>query len=198
MLEDSEHVVRIFNSLIETTLDSVDGYEKAAELVRNSRFKSLFQERAQARKQLAQELKDEVRSFNGRSPDDGSILGQAHRIFVELRDKIAGQSDRSVIEEVERGENFIRDRFQKASQDDALPAQPRQLIVAVVVKGLDVGLIVGKIGPPRIRHFSGVHPLRGQCLLLNQLVEIVRVRIRVRRGFRFAMPVASTQEQQNG
>jgi uncharacterized protein (TIGR02284 family) len=126
--EDSEHVVHIFNSLIETTLDSADGYEKAAELVRNSRFKSLFKERAQARMQLTQELKDEVRSFGGQSPDDGSILGQAHRIFVELRDKIAGQSDRAVIEEVERGENFIRDRFQKAFQDDAIPAQARQLI----------------------------------------------------------------------
>jgi uncharacterized protein (TIGR02284 family) len=129
--EDSEHVVHIFNSLIETALDSADGYGKAAELVRNSRFKSLFQERAQARMQLTQELRDEVRSFGGQSPDDGSVLGQAHRIFVELRDKIAGQSDRAVIEEVERGENFIRDRFQKASQDDALPAQARQLIERV-------------------------------------------------------------------
>ena len=61
MPEDSEHVVRILNMLIESILDSADGYEKAAELVRNSRFKSLFQERAQARKQLTQELKDEVR-----------------------------------------------------------------------------------------------------------------------------------------
>jgi uncharacterized protein (TIGR02284 family) len=129
--EDSEHVVHIFNSLIETALDSADGYGKAAELVRNPRFKSFFQERAEARMQLTQELRDEVRSFGGQSPDDGSVLGQAHRIFVELRDKIAGQSDRAVIEEVERGENFIRDRFQKASQDDALPAQARQLIERV-------------------------------------------------------------------
>ena len=61
MPEDSAHFVHIFNSLIESTLDSADGYEKAAELVRNARFKSLFHERAQARKQLTQELKDEVR-----------------------------------------------------------------------------------------------------------------------------------------
>ena len=128
MPQDSEHVVHVFNSLIETALDSAEGYEKAAELARNPRFKSLFQESAQARMRLTQELKDEVRSFGGQPPDDGSVLGQAHRVFVELRDKIAGQSDRAVIEEVERGESFIRDRFQKASQDDALPALARQLI----------------------------------------------------------------------
>ena len=128
MTQDREYALHIFNSLIETTLDSADGYEKAAELARNPRFKSLFEERAQARRRLTQELKDEARSFGGQCPDDGSILGQAHRMFVELRDKIAGQSDRAVIEEVERGESFIRDRFQKAAHDDALLAQARQLI----------------------------------------------------------------------
>ena len=127
MDHDSEHVVRIFNGLIETTLDSASGYEKAAELVRNPRFRSLFQERALARMRLTQELKEGAVPLEANS-DGGSLLGQAHRAFVELRDKIAGQSDRAVIEEVERGESYICDRFQKAAQDEQLPDQARHVI----------------------------------------------------------------------
>jgi len=127
-IQDRDHTVGVFNSLIETTLDSADGYQKAAELARNPRFKSLFQERAQARLGLTKTLKDEVRALGGETPDDGTILGQAHRVFVALRDKMSGQSDKALVEEVERGEKFIRDRFEKAAQDDALPAQAHQLI----------------------------------------------------------------------
>ena len=131
MTQDDEHAAHVFSNLVQITLDSAEGYEQAAELARNPRFKGLFQERAQARRLLAKELKDELRSLGGQSVNYGSILGQAHRVFVELRDKIAGQSDRAIVEEVERGESFVRDRFQKAAHDDALSAQARQLIERV-------------------------------------------------------------------
>lgn len=128
MTEDREYTVQVLNGLVETTRDSADGYDKAAELARNPRFKNLFQERAQARRRLVRELDDEVRNVGGEPPKGGSILGQAHRVFAELRDRIAGQSDKALIEEVERGESFVCDRFQKAAQDDALPVQTRQSI----------------------------------------------------------------------
>jgi len=43
-------------------------------------------------------------------------------------DKISGNSDKAIIEEVERGESFVRERFQKAALDEGLPAQARLLI----------------------------------------------------------------------
>jgi uncharacterized protein (TIGR02284 family) len=128
VIQNREYVVQVLNGLIETTLDSAVGYEKAAELARNPRFKNLFQERAHARRQLAQEIDAEIRTAGGEPPTGGSILGQAHRVFAELRDRIAGQSDKALAEEVERGESFVCARFQAATQDDALPAEARQLI----------------------------------------------------------------------
>jgi uncharacterized protein (TIGR02284 family) len=126
--QDREHAAQVLYSLIETGLDSVDGYEKAAELARNPRFQALFRERAQARQRLVQELKDEAGVLGGQSPAAGSVLGQAHRVFAELRNRIAGQSDKAMIEEVERGENFICDRFQEAARNEALPAEVRALV----------------------------------------------------------------------
>jgi len=128
MMQDREHAVDTLTGLIEATRDSAEGYTKAAELARNPRFKAIFLERAEARRRLSQELNGEVSSLGGQPIDDGSILGQAHRVFAELRDKISGNSDKAIIEEVERGESFVRERFQKAALDEGLPAQARLLI----------------------------------------------------------------------
>lgn len=128
LTRDREYAVQILNGLVETALDSAEGYEKAAELARNPRFKGLFQERAQARQRLTQELQDEVRTLGGQPPDGGSMLGQAHRVFAQLRDRMAGQSDKALVEEVERGESFIAERFREAAEDPALPVQAQARI----------------------------------------------------------------------
>jgi uncharacterized protein (TIGR02284 family) len=128
MANPNDHAVHVLNSLIETTVDSADGYRKAAETADDPRFKTLFETRAQRRQQLSSQLKAEVRSFGGQPRDDGTLLGATHRTFLGLKDKVAGGSDKAVIEEVERGEDFIRDKFEKAARDNELPQQVRQLV----------------------------------------------------------------------
>lgn len=128
MANPDDHAVRVLNSLIETTVDSVDGYRKAAKTTANPGFKTLFETRAKRRAQLSSQLKAEVRSFGGQPRDDGTLLGAGHRTFLGLKDKVAGGSDKAVIDEVERGEDFIRDKFERAARDRVLPQQTRQLV----------------------------------------------------------------------
>jgi uncharacterized protein (TIGR02284 family) len=123
-----DYAVEVLNGLVETSLDSAQGYDKAEGLARNPRFRTLFQERAEARRRLTRELKEEVSRLGGQAPGGGSILGQAHRWFAQARDRFAGHSDKALIEEVERGERYVQGRFQKAADDSALPAPVRQLI----------------------------------------------------------------------
>ena len=118
--------VELLNTLIETTLDSVAGYEKAAELARNPRFQSLFKDKALARQKMADELKAEVRGLGAEPWDKSSFRGRAQRAFLALRDKIGGKSDKPVIEAVEHDEDFIRDQFAEAANDEKAPAiRPR-------------------------------------------------------------------------
>jgi uncharacterized protein (TIGR02284 family) len=124
----NQHAVHVLNSLIETTLDSADGYQQAVEQATNPRFKALFQERAQRRQQLCSQLKAEVRSFGGEPQDDGSILAKSQRAFLDLRNQIAGQDDRAVVDHVERGEDAIRDKFAKAARDSELPTGAREVV----------------------------------------------------------------------
>lgn len=126
--ETDQYAVNLLNTLIETTLDSVDGYAKAAELARNPRFQTLFNNRAQARRKLADELGTEVRSFGVEPWDKGSFRGMTQRAILEVKDRIGGHSDKPVIDDLMRGEDFIRDQFAEAAHDDQLPDQARNLV----------------------------------------------------------------------
>lgn len=128
MNQEQYRAVHVLNGLIETTIDSVQGYEQAAQLALNPRFKDMFEARAMARRELTGELETQVRASGGRPLSAGSVIGPIHRAFLSLRDRISGQTDRPVIEEVERGEAFILGQFDKAAHDESLPEVARHLV----------------------------------------------------------------------
>jgi uncharacterized protein (TIGR02284 family) len=122
------YVVQWLNTLIETTLDSAENFEKAAGLARNPRFQGLFKDRAHGRQKLAETLQAEVRGFGAEPWDKGSFRGLAQRTFLELRDKVGGKSDKPVIEAMEREDDFIANQFAEAAHDEQLPEQARQAV----------------------------------------------------------------------
>ena len=124
----NDHAVKVLNSLIETTLDSANGYREAADNARSSQFSSMFADRAARRAQLVGELQQVVRSFGGAPETDPSLLGKAHNKFVELKTAIAGGDDRAVINEVERGEDTIKAKYEAVLDDRELPSTARELI----------------------------------------------------------------------
>ena len=129
MQPTNEHAVKVLNSLIETTLDSANGYKDAADAADSEQYRSMFADRAQSRLALSQRLQEEVRSFGGEPEHDQSLLGKAHNKFTELRGKLIGPgTDKAVIDEVERGEDVIKAKFEKALDDSELPDQTRQLV----------------------------------------------------------------------
>ena len=124
----SEHTVKVLNSLIETTLDSASGYREAADAAGSAQFRDMFSTRAQRRMELARQLQQEVRTFGGTPEDDQSFLGKAHNKFAELKGAVTGQDDKSVVDEVERGEDVIKAKYEKALRDDDLPTDVRDLL----------------------------------------------------------------------
>ena len=125
---DQSHDITVLNSLIETTIDSVDGYRRSAQEATNSRFSAAFLERANEREQVVSKLRDEVRRLGGNPEDDGSVLAAAHRAFLSLRDKVTGSDDNAVIAEVDHGESYLNGKWETALGDDRLSAQTRSLI----------------------------------------------------------------------
>ena len=127
MLENKN--IATLNSLIATTLDSVDGYRKAADEANASQFKDMFLSRANERQTVVTDFQAKVRQLGGNPEDDGTVLASAHRAWLGLRDALTGdRDDAAVVAEVERGEDHIKSKFENAVRDADLDPSVRQLI----------------------------------------------------------------------
>jgi uncharacterized protein (TIGR02284 family) len=128
MSTNATHDISVLNGLIETTIDSVDGYRRSAQEATSSRFSAEFLDRASEREQVVSKLRERVRALGGNPEDDGSVLAAAHRAFLSLRDKISGGSDESVIAEVDHGESYLNGKWEAALKDGGLSAETRSLV----------------------------------------------------------------------
>ena len=125
---NQSHDIAVLNSLIETTIDSVDGYRRSATEATESRFSSIFRDWASEREQVVEKLRDRVRELGGTPEHDGSLLAAAHRQFLSLRDMLTGSDDDAVIAEVDRGESYLNAKWETAIKDDQLSPETRDLI----------------------------------------------------------------------
>lgn len=124
---DKNHDISVLNGLIETTLDSVKGFSDAAEDTDGS-FTQMFADMAQERSGVAARLQALVAGLGGDPEQHSSLGAAAHRGFMNLKEALMGSSDRAVVEEVERGEDYIKSKYEAALEDGELSPETRQVI----------------------------------------------------------------------
>jgi uncharacterized protein (TIGR02284 family) len=127
MAEHSESITTL-NTLIATTIDSVTGYEDSAQNIDNERFREIFRQRADERQKVVEELRSEVRRLGGDPDDSGSFLGKAHQRFEDLKAAITGRDEQSIINEVERGEDYLKEKWETALQSGNLDGQTHEIV----------------------------------------------------------------------
>ncbi len=127
-MHDTSHDISTLNGLIATTIDSVDGYRTSAQDVENPRFAELFTARASERSSVAEQLRAEVKRLGGNPEDDGTLAAAGHRAFVNLKAAVTSRDDRAIVNEVERGEDQIKAKYEAALKDDDLSPGCRSLV----------------------------------------------------------------------
>jgi uncharacterized protein (TIGR02284 family) len=129
-MSDHAHSEEIstLNTLIATTIDSITGYEDSAANIDDQRFAEIFRQRANERQQIVQELREGVRRLGGEPEDDGSFMGKAHQRFEDLKAAITGRDTKAIINEVERGEDYLKEKWQAALHSGALKGESHDLV----------------------------------------------------------------------
>ncbi len=127
-MTETSHDIRTLNGLIATTIDSVDGYTAAADEAESGRYADLFRARAAERRAVSETLRAEVTRLGGAPEDDGTILAGAHRAFLNLKAAVTGRDDKAIVNEVERGEDHIKAKFESALADTELSVPIRAAI----------------------------------------------------------------------
>ncbi len=127
-MSDQTKEVATLNTLIATLIDSVDGYEKSAGEVRGPSLAQSFTSRAKERRAAVTELQAAVRTAGGEPEDDGSVMAGAHRMFLNLKEVVTGTDDTAIINEIERGEDYLKAKFEAALKNVDLSPQARSAV----------------------------------------------------------------------
>jgi uncharacterized protein (TIGR02284 family) len=113
----------VLNTLIATLLDSVEGYQKSAGDIDNQALADKFNARARERQAAVTKLQAAVASAGGTPEDDSTLAGGAHRAFLSLKEAVMGRDDKAIVGEIERGEDYLKNKFETALADaDLSPA----------------------------------------------------------------------------
>ena len=125
---DTDAQVGVLETLTTTLIDSINGYEDAAENSEDSRFQQIFREHARDRREVVQSLQSEIRRLGGDPPNDGSLMGKTHQTWLDLKAAVTGRDDERVINSVEAGEDYLKEKFEAALNSDELSGESRQAV----------------------------------------------------------------------
>jgi uncharacterized protein (TIGR02284 family) len=128
MATDNDNVISTLNNLIETCKDGQNGFQTAADGVKNSELKTLFHTYSQQRAAFAGELQNEVRRLGGDPEKTGSLAATLHRGWIDIKSAVTGEDEGAVISECERGEDSAKRNYEDALADENLPGNIRSLV----------------------------------------------------------------------
>jgi uncharacterized protein (TIGR02284 family) len=125
---DKSHDITVINTLISTTLDSVKGYRESAEDSQVATHAQFFREMADERSRVASDLQAHVRTLGGDPETDSSTAGAMHRTWLNIKEAVTGSDEGAIVTEVERGEDYIKDKYEVALRDGDLSIETRGLL----------------------------------------------------------------------
>ena len=114
-MSDNTDIAKL-DDLIVTTIDSIRGYEHSAEHVERDRYTEFFVAMASERRQVVDALSARSRELGGTPADYGSTAGTIHRRIEDLRRALGG-GDKAILSEIERGEDYLKEEFERALAD---------------------------------------------------------------------------------
>lgn len=118
--------VKILNELILTSQNGEKGFNEAADIAEDAQLKAVFRDCAGKCQAATGELQARVMALDGDPPERGSVAGAAHRGWIKVKSAVEN-SNISVLEEVERGEDHAKAVYAKSLKAQ-LPSDLRALV----------------------------------------------------------------------
>jgi uncharacterized protein (TIGR02284 family) len=117
----TNHDVSKLDDLIVTTIDSVRGYEHSAKHADAGRFQKFFEDMADERRRVIEALSAKSRELGGTPAEYGSTAATIHRRVEDFR-RVLGGGDAAILSEIERGEDYLKEEFDRVLEDERMSA----------------------------------------------------------------------------
>lgn len=108
-------------------IDARKFYARAARIADDAEVVDRIERTMAERDRLLREISGRITALNSAPPKDGSMLGAAHKAFLDVR-AIFDHDEKAALAEVQRGENYLRDEIRKAMRNDTLSAETRAFL----------------------------------------------------------------------
>ena len=128
MFDKKDGGLTVLETLTDTLADSVNGYRDAAQHVDSAEFRQMFTELADKRSRVLSDLQAELTRSGSTADRDGTAMGTLHQRWMDFKASITGNDDKAVINEVERGEDYLKQKFETAMDSDALEGNFRSVV----------------------------------------------------------------------
>lgn len=116
------------NKLIETCLDGRNGYRQAADHVKSTHLKTLFDGFSRQRETFTTQLQQVVRQLGGTPTESGSVAANLHRAWIGLKDAIT-TGDKQIVAECIRGDESAVNQYDEAVRDlSTLPGDAMSIV----------------------------------------------------------------------
>ncbi|RFP66584.1 PA2169 family four-helix-bundle protein [Hymenobacter lapidiphilus] len=116
------------NELIETLKDGQKGYAEAITDVEGADLKDLFKKYAAQRASYITELEDQMFKLDLKPDEESSITSAVHRAFINLKGLVTGKDRHAILAECERGEDYAKAAYEKATKMQDVPAALKTVI----------------------------------------------------------------------
>jgi len=118
------------NGLLEKTYDAEKGFKNASDNIENKALKSYFTLKAKERYDFGHELKTELKSFNQEIDKGGSLAGDVHRAWMDIKAMFSSDDEESMLEEAIRGEKAAIDEYDDVINETSLPMSTKSVLTS--------------------------------------------------------------------
>ncbi|SMG41369.1 conserved hypothetical protein [Arenibacter troitsensis] len=113
----SEKISNGLNNLLVRNYDAEKGFKLAMDKIDNPTINTFLKDRASQRGEFAQELKSEILQYGELPEKVGSLKGDMHRAWMNLKSAVASNEKEQLLEEVERGEKASLEEYNEILND---------------------------------------------------------------------------------
>lgn len=118
------------NNIHDLLVDGRKGYAEASKRADDIRVKNLLSAFSNERSALEADLDAELRLLDPGAPHrDGTIKGDLHRTWMEIRDALSTTDNANLLSECERGESYLLMRYDGILKKEDLATSTRSLLL---------------------------------------------------------------------
>ncbi|WP_194768423.1 ferritin-like domain-containing protein [Tamlana sp. I1] len=111
--KNNTETVEVLQELLQKNYDAEEGYKQVMVKTENVALKQWLQSKAKQRSSFATELDGKIRELHGEPVTSGSILGAAHRAWIDVKTTLSSDTDEAILEECLRGEKASVNEYEK-------------------------------------------------------------------------------------